>query len=103
MSNVSSLLCFRLYVIERTSFLHEIEGKPYVRFDAPKMEKRLVSGEKANVAVSKVMSSGGKVNAPEPTRTRSKSAPSTLADRVKSRVRIVSTGKTSGPGKRILL
>ena len=32
-----------------------------------------------------------------------KSAPSTLADRVKSRVRIVSTGKTSGPGNCLLL
>ena len=63
------------------------------------MQKREISGEKANVAVSKVLSSSDKANVSETKRTRSKSAPSTLADRVKSRVRIVSTGKTSGPGK----
>ena len=67
------------------------------------MQKREISGEKAKVAVSKVMSSGRKAIVPETKRTRSKSAPSTLADRVKSRVRIVSTGKTSGPAKRISL
>ena len=67
------------------------------------MHKREISGEKAKVAVSKVMSSGGKAIVPETKRTRSKSAPSTLADRVKSRVRIVSTGKTSGPSKRVSL
>ena len=78
-----------------------VEGKPYVRVKAPKMEPRTISTVKANVAVSQIP-----VGSREPVKEklqlvghRSKSAPNTVAERVNTRVRVVRTGKTSGPGK----
>ena len=61
-----------------------------MRFTAPKMEQRTVSRQTASTAVSKVVSGSHEALLREGTeRRRSKSAPMTLADRVKSRVRVV--------------
>ena len=58
-----------------------------------------MSRQTASMAVSQVVSGSNEGLLREGTeRRRSKSAPMTLADRVKSRVRVVRTGKTSGPG-----
>ena len=69
------------------------------------MEPRTISNVKANVAVSKIPE-GSRAREQEKVQVvghRSRSAPSTVAERVKTRVRVVRTGKTSGPGKASIL
>ena len=68
-----------------------VESKPYVRVKAPKIELRTISTVKANVAVSKIPVA---TRAPEKEKVplvghRSRSAPSVVAERVKTRVRMV--------------
>ena len=76
------------------------DGKPYVRFKTPKMERRTVSRQTASLTVAQVVPGSDEgLSIEGVARRRSKSAPMTLADRVKSRVRVVKTGKTSGPGQ----
>ena len=93
--------CTRTNCLEINPDLYVLDGKPYVKFKAPKMEQRTISNVKANAAVSKLpavkrQSASEKAQVE---RKRSSSAPSCLAERLQSKVRVVRTGKTSGPGK----
>ena len=72
--------------------------KTHLRFKTPKIEERRVTERSAFAAVQQILCLSNKEEQSDSLRKRSKSAPGTMADQVKTRARSVRTGKDSGPG-----